>query len=214
MVPVDAAERWSVLAAAALLLALAILAAAAIAGQLGGASCALGTALPILPLRLDYAGFRLQAYGRSAASIPPGSTLCLALEWRPDLLAPGPVPAIRIELVGEGGQVVGRYVGPAVADVRRWRAGGVLEAQYAIPIAADAAEGRYLIVLSVLNNGGAPIPTRDGRLSLILGVLDVDRRAAASSSLLEGIVEGLHLKGHLRLWPFWPLLPQTDGREA
>lgn len=211
--PVDSAERQSTFAAAALLLVLAILAAAAMAGQRGNASCAVGAALPILPLRMDYTGFRLQAYGRSAATLPPGGTLCLALEWRPDLLSPSEVPAILIEVVGEDGQVVGRYVGPAVADVRRWRAGSVLEAQYPLTVAADAAEGRYLIVLYVLGDGSTVIPTRDGRSSLTLGVLDVDAEAAPPIGLLEGIIERLHFKGHLRQWPFWPPI-RTDEKEA
>lgn len=209
----DASERRSALAAVVLLLALTFLAAVAMAGQSDGASCAVGAALPILPLRVDYVGFRLQAYGRSAATVPPGSALCLALEWRPSLLSPSGVPTILIELIGEEGQVVGRYVGPAIAEGTHWIAGAVIEAQYPLPIAPYAADGRYLIALRVLDRKGDAVPSLDGRTDLILGTLYVDAEAAPPSGLLEGLIENLHFKGHLRQWPFWPPI-RTDEKEA
>ncbi len=209
----DASGRRSTLAAAVLLLALTLLAAAAIAGQPNSTSCAVGAALPILPLRVDYAGFRLQAYGRSAATVPPGSTLCLALEWRPSLLSPSDVPIILIELIGEQGQVAGRYVGPAVAERTHWIAGAVIEAQYPLLIAPHVAEGRYLIALRVLDRKGNTISSSEGHTDLILGTLYVDAEAIPPSGLLEGLIENLHFKGHLRQWPFWPPI-RTDEREA
>ncbi len=194
-------DRRVALATLVLLAALAVLAGVVVAGQAPPvAACAETSALPIMPLRVDFPAYRLSDFGRSAVEVAPGSVLCLGLKWR---VAGSPPPAdtILVEIVGEGGRVVGRYRGPVAADPARWQPGAEPVGVYPVRLSRRAAPGRYLIRVRLLAPGGGPLASLDGRTALTIGVLYVWEGAGQPGSGLPG---RLHTQGGLEVWPFWP----------
>jgi hypothetical protein len=111
--------------------------------------------VPIMPLGVDYPGFRLEEFGRSAMHFAPGETLCLALEWQAGWMPPAQDEyTIQIELLNDDDRVRGRYAGPLYTDPIAWMPGAEPVERYPIPISCRAAPGRYRIVVSVVSSTG------------------------------------------------------------
>lgn len=194
-------DRRATLATLLLLVALTVLVGVVIAGQAPPvAACAETSALPIMPLRVDFPAYRLSDFGRSAVEVAPGGGLCLGLKWRVAGSLP-PADTILVEVVGEGGQVAGRYWGPVAAEPAQWQPGAELVEVYPVRISRRAAPGRYLIRVRLFVPGGEPLVSLDGRATFAIGVLYVSEEAGQSGGSLPG---RLRTQGGLEVWPFWP----------
>lgn len=193
----------SVLPTLILLAALVFLTAAALgAVPVSGPVCGSASALAVLPLGVDWPEGRLAAYGRSAALVRPGDVLCVALAWETGLRAPDSPPTIRVELVGQAGQIGGRYTGPAA---EAWGAHAPRSGMIAVQTDRATPEGPYVINLSVVAPGGAPAWTVDGRTAIAIGTVRIDRDAPPMPDPVNAsATQGLQFRGRLSEWPFWP----------
>jgi hypothetical protein len=163
--------RRTLIPSLTLLTALAALVAWTLAASLEPepeALCGRFSAVPIMPLGVDYPGFRLEAFGRSVFHITPGEILCLALSWET-----GPVPPIDhtifIELAGRGNRVAGRYAYPLTGPAG-WEPFSEPVEYYPLRINPHALPGRYNIQITIRADGAAP------RAPITIGVVQVIKK--------------------------------------
>jgi hypothetical protein len=132
------------------------------------ALCGRFSAVPVMPLGVDYPRFRLEAFGRSAFYIARGETLCLALKWET-----GPVPpvdhTIFIELVGRGDSIAGRYAYPLTSPAG-WQPFSEPVEYYSLRINPHALPGRYNIQVTIRADGGAL------RAPITIGIVQVIKK--------------------------------------
>lgn len=132
------------------------------------ALCGRFSAVPIMPLGVDYPRFRLEAFGRSTYYIMPRETLCLALKWET-----GPVPpadhTIFIELVGHGERVAGRYAYPLTGPAG-WQPFSKPVEYYPLRINPHALPGRYNIQVTIRSDGAAL------RAPITIGIVQVIKK--------------------------------------
>lgn len=119
--------------------------------------CGENSAIPVLPLGIQFPGFELYSYGRSDANVSPGDILCLALVWHiyyPDALAN---QKLLLQAVNEQNEVAVSAevsIDPHPVSSEQ-EARGIQIISLVIP--SDAQPGRHNLVITVLDGQGLAV---------------------------------------------------------